>query len=63
MEPAARHSGESNVGAGDTHKVDFSRALIFMTSNVGASEMSAILNSRVGFASPHRAEMEARRRQ
>ncbi|HMD49173.1 MAG TPA: AAA family ATPase [Bryobacteraceae bacterium] len=35
---------------GDNRKVDFSRALIFMTSNLGASEMSALMNPRLGFA-------------
>jgi ATP-dependent Clp protease ATP-binding subunit ClpB len=34
---------------GDNRKVDFSRALIFMTSNLGASEMSALTNPRLGF--------------
>jgi ATP-dependent Clp protease ATP-binding subunit ClpB len=34
---------------GDNRKVDFSRALIFMTSNLGATEMSALVNPRVGF--------------
>src|SRR5947208_9827690 len=34
---------------GDNRKVDFSRAMIFMTSNLGATEMSAILNPRLGF--------------
>jgi len=34
---------------GDNRKVDFSRALIFMTSNLGATEMSALMNPRVGF--------------
>jgi ATP-dependent Clp protease ATP-binding subunit ClpA len=34
---------------GDNRKVDFSRALIFMTSNLGASEMSALSNPRLGF--------------
>jgi ATP-dependent Clp protease ATP-binding subunit ClpB len=34
---------------GDNRKVDFSRALIFMTSNLGASEMSALVNPRLGF--------------
>jgi len=36
---------------GDNRKVDFSRALIFMTSNLGASEMSALTNPRLGFNS------------
>jgi len=34
---------------GDNRKVDFSRALIFMTSNLGATEMSAMMNPRLGF--------------
>ena len=34
---------------GDNRKVDFSRALIFMTSNLGATEMSALVNPRLGF--------------
>src|SRR6202023_2650323 len=33
---------------GDNRKVDFSRALIFMTSNLGATEMSALMNPRLG---------------
>jgi len=34
---------------GDNRKVDFSRALIFMTSNLGASEMSALMSPKLGF--------------
>jgi len=34
---------------GDNRKVDFSRAMIFMTSNLGASEMDALLSPRLGF--------------
>jgi len=34
---------------GDNRKVDFSRALIFMTSNLGAAEMSAPMTPRLGF--------------
>jgi len=34
---------------GDNRKVDFSRALIFMTSNLGASEMSALISPKLGF--------------
>jgi ATP-dependent Clp protease ATP-binding subunit ClpA len=36
---------------GDNRKVDFSRALIFMTSNLGATEMSSLMNPRLGFNS------------
>lgn len=35
---------------GDNRTVDFSRAMIFMTSNLGAAEMSALLSPRLGFA-------------
>jgi ATP-dependent Clp protease ATP-binding subunit ClpA len=34
---------------GDNRKVDFSRALIFMTSNLGASEMSTLMSPKLGF--------------
>ncbi len=34
---------------GDNRKVDFSRAMIFMTSNLGATEMSALMAPRLGF--------------
>lgn len=34
---------------GDNRKVDFSKALIFMTSNLGAAEMSSLLNPKLGF--------------
>jgi ATP-dependent Clp protease ATP-binding subunit ClpA len=34
---------------GDNRKVDFSHTMIFMTSNLGASEMSALMNPRLGF--------------
>ena len=36
---------------GDNRRVDFSQTLIFMTSNLGALEMSTILQPRIGFAS------------
>ncbi len=35
---------------GDNRKVDFSRAMIFMTSNLGAAEMSRIGSPKMGFA-------------
>ena len=40
---------KATLTLGDNRKVDFSRAMIFMTSNLGASEMSALMNPRVGF--------------
>ena len=50
---------KATLTLGDNRKVDFSRAMIFMTSNVGAAEMSSILNPKVGFCTPHRAEVES----
>jgi ATP-dependent Clp protease ATP-binding subunit ClpB len=50
---------KATLTLGDNRKVDFSRALIFMTSNVGAAEMSSILNPKVGFCAPYRAELES----
>jgi ATP-dependent Clp protease ATP-binding subunit ClpA len=35
---------------GDNRKVDFSQSLIFMTSNLGATEMSNLLRPNLGFA-------------
>ncbi len=35
---------------GDNRRVDFSQSMIFLTSNLGAAEMSAMLNPRLGFA-------------
>ncbi len=40
---------KANLTLGDNRKVDFSRAMIFMTSNLGASEMSAMLSPKLGF--------------
>jgi ATP-dependent Clp protease ATP-binding subunit ClpA len=41
---------------GDNRQVDFSSAMIFMTSNLGASEMSALLSPRLGFHAPSAAD-------
>jgi ATP-dependent Clp protease ATP-binding subunit ClpA len=37
---------------GDNRKVDFSSAIIFLTSNLGAAEMSSVSNPRLGFHRP-----------
>ena len=37
---------------GDNRRVDFSSAMVFLTSNLGAAEMSALANPRLGFH-PH----------
>ena len=41
---------KATLTLGDNRKVDFSRAMIFMTSNLGASEMSSLLAPKLGFA-------------
>jgi ATP-dependent Clp protease ATP-binding subunit ClpA len=41
---------KATLTLGDNRRVDFSRALIFMTSNLGAAEMSSILRPSIGFA-------------
>jgi ATP-dependent Clp protease ATP-binding subunit ClpB len=41
---------KATLTLGDNRRVDFSRALIFMTSNLGAAEMNAIMRPSVGFA-------------
>ena len=40
---------KATLTLGDNRKVDFSRAMIFMTSNLGATEMSSIMNPKLGF--------------
>jgi hypothetical protein len=42
--PAGRRSKSS-----DNRKVDFSNALIFMTSNISAAEMSLLVSPKLGF--------------
>jgi ATP-dependent Clp protease ATP-binding subunit ClpA len=40
---------KATLTLGDNRRVDFSQAMIFMTSNLGASEMSALMSPRLGF--------------
>ncbi len=40
---------KATLTLGDNRKVDFSRCLIFMTSNLGANEMSQLTTSKLGF--------------
>ena len=42
---------KATLTLGDNQRVDFSQAIIFMTSNLGAAEMSATLRPKLGFAS------------
>src|ERR1051326_2925114 len=41
---------KATLTLGDNRRVDFSRAMIFMTSNLGASEMNALIRPNLGFA-------------
>jgi ATP-dependent Clp protease ATP-binding subunit ClpA len=40
---------KATLTLGDNRKVDFSRAMIFMTSNLGSNEMSALVSPKLGF--------------
>ena len=40
---------KATLTLGDNRKVDFTKAMIFMTSNLGAAEMSTLLQPRLGF--------------
>jgi ATP-dependent Clp protease ATP-binding subunit ClpA len=40
---------KATLTLGDNKKVDFSRAMIFLTSNLGANEMARIASPRLGF--------------
>jgi len=41
---------KATLTLGDNRKVDFSRTIVFMTSNLGASEMSKLASGGIGFA-------------
>ncbi len=49
---------KATLTLGDNRRVDFSKAMIFMTSNLGAAEMGSILRPNLGFAT---SEVERRR--
>jgi ATP-dependent Clp protease ATP-binding subunit ClpA len=40
---------KATLTLGDNRKVDFSKTLIFMTSNIGAAEMSSLVSPKLGF--------------
>ena len=48
---------KATLTLGDNRRVDFSHVMIFMTSNLGATEMGSILRPNLGFAT---SEIEAR---
>jgi ATP-dependent Clp protease ATP-binding subunit ClpA len=43
---------KATLTLGDNRKVDFSVAMVFLTSNLGAAEMSSLVSPRLGFHSP-----------
>jgi ATP-dependent Clp protease ATP-binding subunit ClpB len=45
---------------GDNRQVDFSSAMVFLTSNLGATEMSSLVAPRLGFRVPSRDDGTAR---
>ena len=47
---------KATLTLGDNRKVDFSRTIIFMTSNLGAAEMSALVSPKFGFGASEQAE-------
>ncbi|PSH03934.1 MAG: ATP-dependent Clp protease ATP-binding subunit [Acidobacteria bacterium] len=44
---------KATLTLGDNRRVDLSRCLIFLTSNLGAGEMNEVLNGTMGFARPN----------
>jgi ATP-dependent Clp protease ATP-binding subunit ClpB len=43
---------KATLTLGDNRKVDFSAAMVFLTSNLGAAEMSSLVNPPLGFHAP-----------
>jgi ATP-dependent Clp protease ATP-binding subunit ClpB len=43
---------KATLTLGDNRKVDFSTAMVFLTSNLGATEMSSLVTPRLGFHVP-----------
>jgi ATP-dependent Clp protease ATP-binding subunit ClpA len=51
---------KANLTLGDNRRVDFSKTMIFMTSNLGAGEMSDISSPGLGFASTQSPNLDVR---
>jgi len=43
---------KATLTLGDNRKVDFSRVMIFMTSNIGVTEMNSLTSPKLGFRDP-----------
>ena len=48
---------KATLTLGDNRKVDFSRTIVFMTSNLGANEMNRLMSGGIGFA-PQRSDQQ-----
>ena len=51
---------KANLTLGDNRRVDFSKSLIFMTSNLGADEISNVMSPGLRFAGPKRKDQDFR---
>jgi len=49
---------KATLTLGDNRKVDFSRATIFLTSNLGAAEMQSLVSPKLGFCAATGANLE-----
>jgi ATP-dependent Clp protease ATP-binding subunit ClpA len=49
---------KATLTLGDNRRVDFSRTMIFMTSNLGAKEMSELISGAIGFAPSRQSNTE-----
>src|SRR5712692_2212629 len=49
---------KATLTLGDNRRVDFSRSLIFLTSNLGSQEMTALMTGSIGFSSGDHASDE-----
>jgi ATP-dependent Clp protease ATP-binding subunit ClpA len=47
---------KATLTLGDNRRVDFSNCMVFMTGNLGAQEMSALMNPRLGFGAVARSQ-------
>ncbi len=50
---------KATLTLGDTRRVDFSKTMIFMTSNLGAAEMNTILRPGLGFGAGNISQQQA----
>jgi ATP-dependent Clp protease ATP-binding subunit ClpB len=50
---------KATLTLGDTRRVDFSKTMIFLTSNLGAAEMNTILRPSLGFGAGNAAQQQA----